>query len=67
MVQQCYPHVINKLLRKYLKFRRLPEFDRLAAYADLWEVTDDKTYAIRALRYIRDGDTNIDCVQINRI
>lgn len=52
MVESCYPDVVNKLLRRYLKFKRIPEFDRLAAYADLWQVNDDSTFAIRALRSI---------------
>jgi hypothetical protein len=55
MVEQCYPQVVNKLLRRYLKFKRMPEFDRLASYADLWEVSDDSTYVLRALRSIRLG------------
>lgn len=60
MVEQCYPIVINKLLRRYLKFKRMPEFDRLTAYADLWKVSDDSTYAIRSLRSIRLGESSLD-------
>lgn len=56
MVEQCYPAIVNKLLRRYLKFKRIPEFDRLAAYADLWEVNDDATHILRALRGLRVGD-----------
>ena len=67
MAEQRYPYVINKLLRRYLKFKRMPEFDRLAAYADLWQVNDDATFAIRALRSIRLGQKEIDLNQLNRI
>ena len=67
MVEHCYPTVINKLLRRYLKFKRMPEFDRLAAYADLWQVADDSTYAIRSLRGIRLGGSTVDQSMLNRI
>ena len=33
-----YSRQINSLLRKYLKKGKLNEFDRLAAYAELWGV-----------------------------
>jgi len=56
--------VINRLLRKYLKFNKLPEFERLASYSDLWKTNDDTTYAIRALMSIRKGEKFLDYSQL---
>ena len=38
-----YSNQVNNLLRKYLKKNYLNEFERLSAYADLWDVADEKT------------------------
>lgn len=35
---------VNKLLRRYLKFGNGPSFNRLASYASVWEIADDKTH-----------------------
>lgn len=59
--------MINKLLRRYLKFKRLPEFDRLASYASLWGVCDDQTYVLLALRAYRVGKNGPDETQLCKI
>ena len=41
------------MLRKYLKKGKLDEFERLAAYADLWGVADDNTRILQALTIFR--------------
>ena len=52
-VDKAYTKTINHLLRKYLKKGKIDEFERLAAYADLWGVADDNTRILQALTIFR--------------
>ena len=52
-VDKVYTKTINHLLRKYLKKGKLDEFERLAAYADLWGIADDNTRIMQALTVFR--------------
>ena len=49
-MKDVYAAQVNKLLRRYLVNGMLSEFERLAAYADLWGVADDKTRIMQALK-----------------
>ena len=48
-----YSKQVNHLLRKYLKKGKLNEFERLVAYAELWNVADEKTRLLQALQCFR--------------
>ena len=67
MVQKCYPQEINRLLRKYLKFGKVAEFDRLAAYSEMWGTLDEQSYIYLALRPCRYGDDEPHLYYLNKL
>ena len=50
-----YATRINLLLRRYIKFNSVNQFERMAAYAELWNIANDETRILQAIMAAKRG------------